>query len=173
MISRGTGGGNTITGLNFEKEQHLAHILASLPGYRVADDEVFFSDKKVAIFLEKNKLYKFLSKEGVDFNNILSSKLLPDEALLVDSKTLYIIEKKFQQCPGSVDEKLQTCDFKKKQYKKLVKPLGWEVEFFYVLSDWFKNARYKDVLEYINEVGCKYFFREISIAEFHLPIKTD
>jgi hypothetical protein len=40
---------------------------------------------------------------------------------------------------GSVDEKLQTCDFKRKQYLKLVQPLGIKVEYVYVLNDWFKQ----------------------------------
>jgi len=42
---------------------------------------------------------------------------LPDDAMLVIIReTLFIIEIKFQQVEGSVDEKLQTCDFKRKQF---------------------------------------------------------
>ena len=36
---------------------------------------------------------------------------------------------KFQVVSGSVDEKLQTCDFKLKQYKKLFQMEGVELEF--------------------------------------------
>jgi len=74
--------------------------------------------------------------------------LLPDDALLVIVReTLFIIEVKYQQVEGSVDEKLQTCDFKCKQYLKLVGSLGLKVEYVYVLNDWFRNPRYKDVLD--------------------------
>ena len=65
---------------------------------------------------------------------------------------------------GSVDEKLQTCHFKKRQYEKLVAPLGLRVAFYYLLNDWFRNASYRDVLEYIEEVGCRYFFKEIPLV---------
>ena len=63
---------------------------------------------------------------------------------------MYILEIKFQKVAGSVDEKLQTCDFKKKQYQRLFAPLNYEVEYIYILSDWFNRPEYKDVLTYIN-----------------------
>ncbi|KJJ23157.1 hypothetical protein HMPREF3156_00065 [Neisseria sp. HMSC06F02] len=48
-------------------------------------------------------------------------RLLSDNGLFIIIRdTLFIIEIKFQQTPSSVDEKLQTCDFKRKQYTKLV-----------------------------------------------------
>jgi hypothetical protein len=67
-------------------------------------------------------------------------------------ETLYIIEVKYQEVAGSVDEKLQTCDFKRKQYLKLVSEKGLKVEYVYVLSDWFKDPRYKDSLDSISIV---------------------
>lgn len=70
---------------------------------------------------------------------------------------------------GSVDEKLQTCDFKKKQYKKLFDPLRIEVEYYYVLNDYFDQPQYDDVFEYIESVGCRFFFNEIPIDELGLP----
>ena len=57
-------------------------------------------------------------------DEIISKKLLPDDCIFVIiNNTLFIIECKFQQVAGSVDEKLQTCDFKKKQYQKLLAKL--------------------------------------------------
>ena len=47
--------------------------------------------------------------------------------------SLNIIEIKYQEVAGSVDEKLQTCDFKKKQYERLLRPLKLIVEYCYVL----------------------------------------
>ncbi len=99
-------------------------------------------------------------------------KLLPDNALLVIKRdTLFIIEIEYQEVSGSVDEKLQTCDFKKKQYLKLVTPLGLRVEYVYVLNDWFKKPEYKDVLDYIQSVNCHYKFNELPLSWLGLPVK--
>jgi hypothetical protein len=89
--------------------------------------------------------------------------------LVIVRETLFIIEVKYQQVAGSVDEKLQTCDFKRKQYVKLVAPLGLKVEYVYVLNDWFKNPSYKDVLDYINSVNCHYKFNELPLSWLGLP----
>jgi hypothetical protein len=95
---------------------------------------------------------------------------LPDDAIyILKDKILYIVEMKFQIVAGSVDEKLQTCDFKNKQYKKLLAPLGISVKYVYVLSDWFKKTEYKDVLEFIKSVGCYYFFNELPLEFLGLP----
>ena len=92
---------------------------------------------------------------------------MPDEAILVKD-TLYIVEIKFQFVAGSVDEKLQTCDFKKKQYTRLLALANLNVEYIYILNDWFKKNEYKDVLEYVESVGCKYYFNEIPISVLKL-----
>lgn len=77
---------------------------------------------------------------------------------------------KFQKVAGSVDEKLQTCDFKKKQYKKLMSPLNIDVEYIYILSDWFRNPAYKDTLDYIISVGCHYYFKYLPLEKIGLPV---
>jgi len=42
--------------------------------------------------------------------------MLPDEALyVIVNNTLFIIEWNSKKSPDTVDEKLQTCDYKKKQ----------------------------------------------------------
>lgn len=111
-----------------------------------------------------------MDENKVDWKKIVSRKLLPDDAMLViNRQTLYIIEVKYQKVAGSVDEKLQTCDFKRNQYLKLVAPLGLTVEYIYVLSDWFKKPEYKDVLDYIQSVNCRYAFNELPLAWLGLP----
>ena len=87
-------------------------------------------------------------------------------------ETLFIIEVKYQHVAGSVDEKLQTCDFKRKQYQKLVRPLDLKVEYVYVLSDWFRKLEYKDVLEYIESVNCHYRFNTLPLAWLGLPTQN-
>jgi hypothetical protein len=163
MIKGGKGGSNTQTGLRFEKRINLASAIDALNDYDVKGDDVFFKDKKVAQLFTKNKLYKnLLEDKGVNYKNIISKRLLPDEAILIGN-TLFIVEMKFQYVAGSVDEKLQTCDFKRKQYVKLLEPIGIKVEYIYVLNDWFKKEEYRDVLSYVESVGCHYYFNEIPL----------
>ena len=89
------------------------------------------------------------------------------------NNTLFIIECKFQQVAGSVDEKLQTCDFKRKQYQKLMSHANIDVEYIYLLSEWFKNPVYKDVLDYIVSVNCSYYFEYIPLEKLGLPVPED
>ena len=95
--------------------------------------------------------------------------MYPDDAFLnLKTKKLYIIEKKYQEGSGSVDEKLQTFAFKIREYKHLLSDWGIEVKFIYVLSDFFKNDKYKDVFEYMDENNCKHFINEIPIDELDI-----
>ncbi len=163
MIHGGKLGGSTITGIHFERRVSLKDALAATGQFTLTGNDVFLNDKKIAEVYLKHELYKkFLAPKKINHQEILSKRLLPDQAVFVFSnKTLFIIEIKFQKVAGSVDEKLQTCDFKLKQYKKLVKPLGIQIKYAYVLNDWFKHAQYKDTLDYVKSVGCDYFFNEI------------
>lgn len=176
MKKDGIGGANTKTGLVFEGKTDLQTFLCKQKGYscEINEDnfvEVFYKNKSVAYLFKKSALYGFLKKRNVDWNKILSKKLLPDDSIyVIVDNILYIIECKFQRVAGSVDEKLQTCDFKKKQYKKLLAPLNIDVEYIYLLSDWFKQPQYKDVLDYIISVGCSYYFNYIPLNKFNLPI---
>ncbi|MDR0908702.1 MAG: hypothetical protein LBM77_02950 [Spirochaetaceae bacterium] len=176
MTKDGKGGANTLTGLNFENKVNFIDLLKGIEGYTIekaalkAGSEVFFNGQIVARCFKKHDFYRFLEENGIDWKKILSKQLLPDDALLVMVReTLFIIEVKYQQVAGSVDEKLQTCDFKRKQYMRLVKPLNLLVEYVYVLSDWFKQAQYKDVLDYIESMGCHYKFNELPLSWLCLP----
>jgi hypothetical protein len=178
MKKGGLGGSNTLTGLNFESKVDFQKLLGEIPGYSLAEISdkagmgVFFERKLVARCFKKHDFYRFLDESKVDWQKMLSKKLLPDDAMLVIVReTLFIIEVKYQQVAGSVDEKLQTCDFKRKQYLKLVAPLGLKVEYVYVLNDWFKKPEYKDVLDYIHSVNCHYKFNELPLAWLGLPTK--
>jgi hypothetical protein len=171
MIKGGKGGGNTLTGLNFEKKRDILQLLSRTPGYRVKGTQIFYKSTQVAWSYRKNALYEYLDSRRVNYKKILSKKLLPDEALyVIVNNTLFIIELKFQHVAGSVDEKLQTCDFKRKQYSKLMAPLNIEVEYIYILSDWFMKPEYKDVLDYVISVGCQYYFKYLPLQKLGLPV---
>lgn len=171
MKTKGTGGGNTITGLNFEKERDVLEILKKAKDYSVKNSVIYYRGKEVARSYRKQGLYKLLSERKIDWRKLVSKRLFPDEALYVlVNNTLFIIEMKFQKVAGSVDEKLQTCDFKKKQYRKLVAPLNIDVEYIYILNDWFKNPSYKDTLDYVISVGCQYYFNYLPLQKLGLPV---
>ena len=176
MEKDGLGGSNTQTGINFEKKIDLLEFLdKKVKGYSVkkADigSEIYFQNKLVARSYRKYQLYKFLDSQKIDYKKYLSKKLLPDDAIyVIKENTLFIIEVKYQQVTGSVDEKLQTCGFKLRQYKKLFSELNYEVEYIYVLSKWFKKPEYTDTLEYIINEGCKYYFEYLPLHKIGLPV---
>lgn len=177
MIEGGIGGGNTITGLVFEGKTDLATFIGMQEGYEVRKGKyknsfnVFFNEKFVARIYKKYAFYKFLEELNINWKEIVSKKLLPDDSIFVIIKnTLYIIEVKFQKVAGSVDEKLQTCDFKKKQYQKLLSRANIDVKYMYLLSDWFRKPEYKDVLDYIISVNCEFYFEYIPLYKFGLPV---
>jgi len=176
MIKDGTGGANTKTGLNFEERVDIQKVLQKIEGYKLTKAKnksgynVLYNGIEIARCFKKHQFYKFLEEYGIDWKKHLSKQLLPDNGLFVVVRdTLFIIEIKFQKVAGSVDEKLQTCDFKRKQYTKLVHSLGWRVEYVYVLNDWFKSPGYKDTLDYIHSVNCHYMFNEIPLNWLGLP----
>ncbi len=111
--------------------------------------------------ISKHALYRFLANRGVKWDDIISKKLLPDEAYFDETNNRVIIyEKKYQQTEGSADEKPQTCAFKIYEYRKLFAAMGvTDVSYIYIFNDWFQKPQYKDMLEYIKSVdGCDYIF---------------
>ena len=171
MKKGGIGGGNTKTGLIYEGKVDLATFLAKQKDYTVKGINVFYKGKIVAQTFKKHQFYKYLETKGVNWEDHISCKLLPDNCIyVIINNTMFIIEVKSQVVAGSVDEKLQTCDFKKKQYQKLLSKLNIEVEYVYILSEWFRNKRYKDVLDYIQSVRCQYYFNYIPLQKLGLPV---
>lgn len=176
MIKDGIGGTNTRTGLQFEARTDLRQLFTAIPGYELretADNsgyEVWFAKKLLAYCFKKREFYRFLKRYQINWQDQLSKRLEPDNGLFVIVRApLFIIEIKYQNVAGSVDEKLQTCDFKRKRYTKLVHLLGWRVEYVYVLNDWFKKEMYRDTLDYIHSAGCHYLFNEIPLKWLGLP----
>ncbi|WP_338791522.1 PD-(D/E)XK nuclease superfamily protein [Bernardetia sp. MNP-M8] len=174
MILGGIGGANTQTGLVFEGDTDLTTFLNSKNGYEVKNGDVFYEGDPVARIFKKHGFYKFLEELGIDWKGLISKKLLPDDSIFVKiANTFFVIECKSQRVAGSVDEKLQTCDFKRKQYQKLLAKANIEVEYIYLLNDWFRKPEYKDVLDYIHSVHCYYFFNYIPLAKLGLPIPKE
>lgn len=188
MIKNGKGGGNTITGLIFEGKTDLGTFLSTQKGYSVRDVEeqihsngnnitvkvrtVYYNNERVAELYKKNEFYKsLLVKLDIDWKKYISKRLLPDDSIFVIIKnTVYIIECKHKQVVDYVYEKLQTCDFKKKEYRRLLSQANLDVEYIYLLDNWFRDEKYRDVLDYIHSVGCDYYFEYIPLYRFGLPV---
>lgn len=165
MANKHGGGAKTnANGLRFEQDTSLNTALINA-GYKIQEEKVISGNKSIGFSVPQRKLYsKFLEPNGINYSDYNSKKWLPDECFINEKKkTAYIIEKKFQNSSGSVDEKLQGCEFKKKMYKNLLNPLGYEVIYLYIFNDWFKQPRYRDILDYIEEKDCYYFFNEIPL----------
>lgn len=201
MKKGGVGGANTRTGLAFELETDFPTFLRAQKGYSIENIDyntvrkktgeiikgtklrskpfrwrIDFQGEEVGQIFQQDGLYRYFDEiDGYDYSKIVSAKLKPDEAIFVISNnTVFIIEKKTQSGGGSVDEKLQTCDFKLKQYRKLFSPLNKEVRYYYLLDkSWFENPSYKDVLDYIIEVGCGYYFNYIPLEVLGLPMPLE
>lgn len=166
------GGANTnVNGLRFERETALCDLLVS-NGYTYdsVTGEVSFREQNIGLLVEKHKLYKiFLESKEVDWKARISKLLLPDEAFVNEqTRKVYIIEKKFQENKGSVDEKLQTCAFKKKQYSKLLTGTGYTVVFIFLLCDFYRDEKYRDVLSYVEDSGCAYYFNVLPLEAIGL-----
>ncbi len=160
----GGGAQTNANGLLFEQTTSLKKALENA-GYNVYGVKVYNGNKLIGLSVPKNNIYScFLEPNGIDYTYYNSKKWLPDECFIhLETKVAYIIEKKFQNCEGSVDEKLPGCHFKKIEYEKLFAPLNFQVEYLYVFNDWFLKDKYRDTLEYIEMTGCRFFFNEIPL----------
>jgi len=172
MKKGGIGGANTKTGLYFEGKVDFLTFIQKQKDYSVKENTIFYKGEEVGLTFKKHGLYKYLEEKGINYENFISKKLLPDDAIFViANNTMFIIEIKFQEVAGSTDEKLQTCDFKIKQYRKLLSSLNVEVQYIYILNDWFKKKEYKDVLDYIISInGCFYYFDYLPLQKIGLPV---
>ena len=166
------GGANTNkNGLKFEQDTQLKSCLETY-GYTVNDDNSVTDENHdiVGYNLPKGKIYEHfehLRENG--WQKYISKKLLPDDAFYnANNDTIYIIEKKWQSTNGSVDEKLQTCDFKKEEYEKMFLHNNIKVKYIYILNDFFKNPKYDDVRSYILRHGCSFFYYTLPLNEIGL-----
>lgn len=176
MKKGGIGGANTKTGLLYEGHVDLLTFISSRKDYLVKNHSVLYKGKEVAKTFKKHELYVYLQENRIDYKKYISKKLLPDDSIFVIvNNTFFILEIKHQVVAGSTDEKLQTCDFKIKQYRKLLSRLNVEVEYIYILNaDWFGKPAYRDVLDYIISIkGCSYYFDYLPLQKIGLPVPKD
>lgn len=98
MKKDGRGGANTKTGLAFEGKTDLSTFLAKQKGYEIKKDEVYYHNELVARVFKKHGFYKFLEEYSINWKDIISKRLLPDDCIFVIVKnTLFIIEANFNK----------------------------------------------------------------------------
>jgi hypothetical protein len=161
------GGSNTnLNGLSFEDRTCLIEAFKDHEQIDVNEkNQIIFNGENIGFYTEKHNFYKdFLKPFGINYKDILSKKLLPDSVFVnTENKTVYVIEKKFQKSEGSVDEKLQTGPYKKRMFVKLCAGTEYNVEYYYLLNEWYSKNSYRDVKDYLRESGCRYYTNTIPL----------
>ena len=155
----GAGGANTNkTGLGYEDSTDLN----KLGGLKIIKKDQhsmtikFKNDERQYVKTDKTNLFKYM-RDKMDHNiKRAHGCKSPDECYIdKEHKRMFIIEKKFQQTPGSVCEKIQTAHFKSWQYSRTF--LDYTIIYIYCLSDWFKENCIAE-LEYLDFMKIPYFW---------------
>lgn len=159
IINRGTGAGGTNTngnGLPYEKLTDLDNRIFVLREDKFGNIIKFDNNEKLFIQTKQSNLFKCMNdKININIKKAHGCKN-PDECYIdKESKNIFIIEKKFQQCNGSVCEKIQTPDFKVWQYSRTFP--GYTIIYIYSLSDWFSKNCIAE-LEYLDFKNIPYFW---------------
>ncbi len=157
--NKGTGAGGKNTnknGLSYEENTDLTDRITILENNKFFSKIIFNSNKKSFIKTQQANLFKYMNKQiNKDIIKAHGCKN-PDECYIDEElKNIFIIEKKFQQCGGSVCEKIQTPDFKLWQYSRTFP--NYNIIYIYCLSDWFKE-NCKAELEYLDFKNIRYFW---------------
>ena len=157
--NKGTGAGGKNTnknGLSYEEMTDLTDRITILENNKFFSKIIFNINKKCFIKTQQANLFKYMNNEiNTDIKKAHGCKN-PDECYIDEElKNIFIIEKKFQQCGGSVCEKIQTPDFKLWQYSRTFP--NYNIIYIYCLSDWFKE-NCKAELEYLDFKNIRYFW---------------
>lgn len=157
--NRGTGAGGSNTnknGLPYEERTCLNDKINIVQHFKHSNLIRFGENGKQFIQTKQSKLFKCMEKHMDKSIKKAHGCKNPDECYIDPlSNRMFIIEKKFQQCSGSVCEKIQTPDFKVWQYSRTFP--NHTIVYIYCLSDWFKE-NCKAELEYLSYKQIHYFW---------------
>ena len=160
--TRGHGAGGANTNKNGLPYEELTDLKTQfLVTYRT-------NDFLEIVFNNDTNGYKFVYTKQKGFSNFMDEyynsdipkahgcKNTDESFIHRESKTIFIIEKKFQTVSGSVCEKIQTGPFKKWNYSQMFP--DFNVIYIYCLSDWFKTYCKAEITGLANEFGIPVFF---------------
>ncbi|MDE7417056.1 MAG: hypothetical protein K2N44_12310 [Lachnospiraceae bacterium] len=157
----GGGAKTNRNGLSFEQTTSLNDALINA-GFEIRNHyDIYLNGQHIGYSINQAEFATvFLRDNGIDDRHINSKRWEPDEAFINElNRTVYIIEKKFQHTSGSVDEKLATFPFKIYEYKKLLTPINYNIEYIYLLSsEWFNVPKYQDYYDYMDLLDCPHYF---------------
>jgi hypothetical protein len=143
LKNKGTGAGGANTnknGLQYEKKSDLSSLFTVIQSVKQYSEVTFNTDKDLTpfIYLKKKQFLKYLSSVIDKSIPIAHGCKEPDECYINEkTKTIFIIEKKYQQTTGSVCEKLQSAPVKKKHLLELFPT--YNTVYIFCLSSWFKE----------------------------------
>jgi hypothetical protein len=179
QINKGTGAGGSMTTKNGSKFEKFTSIEPTLEKNNFT--KVIFNKKSKdgyyyeyenentkILYFKQNGLHKYM-KDKFDIDIYRK----PDEAYLIYDKnksiyTLKILEKKNQNTEGSVEDKLKTGNFSKREYEKMLisSKQPFNVEYAFVVSKFLhdklssNNTKYKNIKEIMVEDNIKLFYGE-------------
>jgi len=159
LRNKGTGAGGSKTnknGLPYEETTDLNDRIKIIEKNNFSNRIKFNGNEKSFIKTKQANLFNYM-KDKIDTNIKKAHGCKnPDECYIDEElKNIFIIEKKFQQCSGSVCEKIQTPDFKLWQYSRTFP--DYTIVYIYCLSNWFKNNCIAE-LEYLDFKKIPYFW---------------
>lgn len=172
-------------GLRFEKEVDFAVALDT--DVRFSVEEIKFDDKKsqrgfeiryndsqelIGRVMPKSRFYDFLDELNIDWQDVNSKQWQPDDVFINElNRTVYIIEKKWQENDGSVDEKLFGFGNKRRLYQRLLDTLEnpYTISFVFIgNSDFWNKDKYRDTFEMLRGDGVKIMLDEYDLTFFGL-----
>lgn len=164
--SRAGGVATNRNGLAYEKRTMFESIITRLDKVKLRDQKGKLIRKNMGTHVEIGGLKMvYASKSELDnfmcnmrfSSHIFKKKLQPDMSFIdITCKRLYVLEKKYQACSGTVDEKIQTFLFKKWLYTRLYP--SFTIHYAYVLNDWFRHDRYAAERQFMLEHGIDIFW---------------
>jgi hypothetical protein len=171
IINKGTGAGgqNTnINGLSFEIKTSIENKLIEnkfkkniLNKNKYAYYYESYTDNRI-VYLTQTGFRTFIKKE-FDINIYKN----PDEAFIIYKNNKYyikILEKKNQNVAGSVEDKLKTGAFNKREYEKMFNNKHFIISYAFCVSNFLKEKiesneiKYKNMKEILLEDDIKLFY---------------
>jgi hypothetical protein len=149
----GAGGANTnINGLKFEDKTSCENILNKNKFCKkILDNKSYYLEKKIGdatiIYLKQYAFQKYMK---TIYN--LDTYRKPDEAFIIkhdDKLYLKIVEKKNQNRDGSVEDKLKTGAFNRREYELMLNN-KFIVEYVFCVSKFLQNKFISNKLKYNN-----------------------
>jgi hypothetical protein len=156
VVNKGTGAGGANTNVNGKKFEEKANNQQRLleDGYVKKDGYLSktFEDKTI-YFVLQGELKTFLENKYKVYNIFRK----PDEAYIIEYKSgrkvIKILEKKTQNCEGSVETKLWSGPSLKREYE-IVLGKEFEVVYGFCVSEFLKNKLISNINKYaiLNEI---------------------